>query len=370
MKEEGKTESIYPNNIKVLILCPYPKGASPAQRFRYEQYLEILKSSGVETVIEPFLSDSAMKVLYEHGHYLFKIWNVVAGFLSRFRCMFRVFDYDYVFIHLQASPLGPPIFEFLLFLFKRRVIYDIDDAIFIRRISRPNPLVWILKWTSKVKYITKHSYKVVVCNRFLLDWASRYNPNTVIIPTTIDPSYHKPLNKKQEIRGLPVIGWTGSFSNISYLDIIRPVLTELQKKYDFEFRVICDIDPGFPELKNYRFVKWRFETEVSDLGAFDIGVMPVPEGTWGKGKVGFKGIQYSALEIAPVVSSVGSGHEVVEHGKTGYVVDNTDLEWYKALERLLTNPDLVIAFGKAARVKILEKYSVPSQAGAYISLFQ
>lgn len=357
-------------NIKVLILCPYPKGAVPGQRFRYEQYLDILKNAHIETVIKPFLSDSAMKVLYEPGHYLLKIWNVVAGFFSRFLLMFHAFDYDYIFIFREASPLGPPIFEFLLFLLKRRIIYDYDDAIFIRRKSSVNPLVWMLKWTSKVKYITKHSYKVVVCNRFLLNWASRYNQNTVLIPTTIDPSYHKPLNKKKDIRALPVVGWTGSFSNLSYLEIVRPVLKALQEKYDFEFRVICDVDPGFPELRNYRFVKWRLETEITDLGVFDIGLMPVPEGVWEKGKVGFKGIQYSALEIVPVVSSVGSGHEVVEHGKTGFVVDNTESEWYEALERLLKSPNLIVAFGKAARAKILEEYSVPSQASAYISLFQ
>ena len=364
-------ETQAPNKIiKVLILCPYPKGGAAGQRFRYEQYLEILKDAHVETDIEPFLSDSAMEVLYKPGHYLLKIWNVVVGFFSRFLLMFRVFGYDYIFIYLEASPLGPPIFEFLLFLLKRRVIYDYDDAIFIRRKSSANPLVWMLKWTSKVKYITRHSYKVVVCNRFLLDWASRYNQNPVLIPTTIDPSYHKPLNRKQDVRVLPVIGWTGSFSNLNYLEIVRPVLKALQEKYDFEFRVICDIDPDSTELKNYRFVKWRLETEIIDLGAFDIGLMPVPEGTWGKGKVGFKGIQYSALEIAPVVSSVGSGHEVVEHGKTGFVVDNTESGWYEALERLLKSPNMIVTFGKAARAKILKEYSVPSQANAYISLFR
>jgi len=357
-------------NIKVLILCPYPKGTAAGQRFRYEQYLDILKNAHIETVIEPFLSDSAMEVLYEPGHYLLKIRNVVAGFFSRFLLMFHVFGYDYIFIFREASPLGPPIFEFLLFLLKRRIIYDYDDAIFIRKKSSVNPLVWMLKWTSKVKYITRHSYKVVVCNRFLLDWASRYNQNPVLIPTTIDPSYHKPLNKKQVVRVLPVIGWTGSFSNLSYLEIVRPVLKALQEKYDFEFRVICDVDPGFPELRNYRFVKWRLETEITDLGAFDIGLMPVPEGVWEKGKVGFKGIQYSALEIVPVVSSVGSGYEVVEHGKTGIVVDNTESDWYEALERLLKSPNMIVTFGKAARAKILEEYSVPSQASAYISLFQ
>ena len=369
-KETGKTSSIPQKNIKVLILCPYPKGAAAGQRFRYEQYLDILKNANIETVIAPFLSTSAMVVLYEPGHYLLKIRNVIAGFISRSILMLHVFSYDYIFIFREASPIGPPVFELLMFLLRRRIIYDYDDAIFIRRISRANPLTGLLKWPSKVKYITKHSLKVVVCNRFLVDWASKYNPNTVLIPTTIDPSYHKPLNKKKDTQRRPVIGWTGSFSTVEYLDIIRPVLTELQKKYDFEFRVICDVDPGFSELRNYRFVKWRFETEIADLGALDIGLMPVPEGTWENGKVGFKGIQYSALEIAPVVSSVGSGHEVVEHGNTGFVVNNTDAEWYGALERLLTNPALAIAFGKAARVRILNKYSVPSQAKGYVSLFK
>ena len=354
----------------MLILCPYPKGAAPGQRFRYEQYLEILKNAHIETTIAPFLSDSAMAVLYEPGHYLSKTWNVLVGFIKRFLLMFGIFNYDYIFIYSGASPLGPPIFEFLIFLLKRRIIYDFDDAIFIRRISRANPLVGMLKWTSKVKYITRHSHKVAVCNSYLVDWAFQYNSKTILIPTTIDPLYHDPSKRRRSPGDLTVIGWTGSQSNIHYLDIVRPVLTRLQEKYDFEFRVICDVDPEFPELKNYRFVKWRVETEIADLGTFDIGLMPVPEGTWGMGKVGFKGIQYSAIEIVPVVSAVGSGHEVVEHGKTGFVVDNTESEWYEALEKLLKNPNMIVMFGKAARVKILEKYSVPSQASAYISLFQ
>ena len=357
-------------NTKVMVICPYPQGGAPGQRFRHEQYLDILQSANIETVIEPFWSDIAIKVLYEPGHYLLKMWSLCVGYCSRFLLFFRVFGYDYIFIYLEATPLGPPIFEFLLFLFKRRIIYDYDDAIFLRRKSSVNPLAWMLKWTPKVKYITRRSYKVVVSNRYLADWASDYNPNTVLIPTVIDPSYHKPSQNKQESQRHPVIGWTGSFSNESYLEIVRPVLEVLQKKYDFEFRVICNVDPGFPELKHYRFIKWKFETEISDLAALDIGLMPVPEGTWEKGKMGFKAIQYSALEIPSVVSSVGSGHEVVEHEKTGLVVGNKESDWYEALDRLLANPEWAHMLGRAAREKILAEYSVPSQTLAFISLFE
>ena len=359
------------NNTKVLILCPYPTGSAPGQRFRYEQYLGILRNANINITIAPFLSTGSMKILYKPGYHFLKIRDVLVGFFFRFLLIFRVFSYDYIFIFREASPIGPPIFESILFLLKRKVIYDFDDAIFIRRLSRANSFLGLVKWTSKVKYICKNSYKISVCNNYLVDWASKYNHNVVLIPTTIDPEYHKPLKKYSNIRGkILVIGWTGSQSNLSYLDIVRPVLDNLQKKYEFEFRVICDIDPDFSELKHYRFVRWSFETEIADLGVFDIGLMPVPEGTWEKGKVGFKGIQYSALEIVPVVSSVGSGYEVVEDGKTGFVVGNTCDEWYQALERLLVNPDLVLKLGKAARLRILEKYSVPSQAKAYINLFQ
>jgi hypothetical protein len=359
------------NSTSVLILCPYPTGSVPGQRFRYEQYLEILKNANINITIAPFLSTGSMNILYKPGHIFSKTKEVITGFWGRFLIMFHVFNYDYIFVHREASPFGPPIFELMLFLLKRKVIYDFDDAIFVRRLSRANPFLGLIKWTSKVKCICKHSYKVSVCNSYLVSWASQYNQDVVLIPTTIDPAYHRALEKNLNFPGkIPVIGWTGSQSNLSYLDIVRTALVDLQKKYEFEFRVICDIDPGFPELKNYHFVQWRYETEIADLGIFDIGLMPVPDGIWEKGKVGFKGIQYSALEITPIVSSVGSGFEVVEHEKTGFVVGNTKEEWYQALEKLLVNPDLIHKFGKAARARILEKYSVPSQANAYISLFQ
>jgi len=358
------------NKTNVLILCPYPFGSAPGQRFRYEQYLEILKNANIQTATAPFLSFRAMKILYQPGHYLLKTWNVVLGFFFRCLLMFQVFNYDYIFIHREASPIGPPVFEFLLFLFKRKVIYDFDDAIFVRRVSKANPFLGFIKWTSKVKYICTHAYKVAVCNPFLVDWAAQYNHHVVLIPTTIDSEYHRPLKKNREKGSMPVIGWTGSQSNLAYLDIVRPALSRLQKKYTFEFRVICDIDPCCSELKNYHFVKWCLETEITDLNVFDIGLMPVPEGAWEKGKVGFKAIQYSALEIAPVVSSTGSGHEVVEDGKTGFVVDNAESDWYQALEKLLADPELIVKFGKAARERILERYSVLSQTKAYVSLFQ
>ena len=354
---------------RVLILCPYPLGVSPSQRFRFEQYLAILRERGVVIDVRPFLDMDTMRIVFKEGHMAQKVIGVISGLARRLWILPRVFGYDYIFVHREATPLGPPFVEAILFLLGRRVIFDFDDAIFISKTSKVNRIVAFAKWSSKIRFITRHSAKVAVCNNYLVNWVKQYNANAVLLPTTIDLDYHKPVAKPPLSMRRPVIGWTGTQSTMVYLELVREALQELQTRYDFEFRVICDVDPQFPELKNYRFVKWTLATEIEDLGAMDIGIMPVPQGEWEQGKVGFKAIQYSGVAAAPVVSSTGSGHEVVLHGKTGFVVDNDRASWVNALSSLLDNPGQLEAMGRAAREYIDEHYSVRSQVPTYLALF-
>ena len=225
------------------------------------------------------------------------------------------------------------------------------------------------KWSSKIRFITRHSTKVAVCNNYLVNWVKQYNEHAVLLPTTIDLDYHKPIAKEPLTKRRVVIGWTGTQSTMVYLELVREALKALQERYDFEFRVICDVDPKFPELKNYRFIKWALASEIEDLAGMDIGIMPVPQGEWEQGKVGFKAIQYSGVAAAPVVSSTGSGHEVVLHGETGLVVDNDKVAWVEALSSLLDNPAQLEAMGRAAREYIDMRYSVRSQVPTYMALF-
>jgi len=356
-------------NPRVLILCPYPLGISPGQRFRFEQYLEILRANGIVIEIQSFLDMDTMRILYKPGHVSKKVTSVLAGFLRRIAGLRRVFDYDYIFIHREATPIGPPFIEAALFLLRRRVIFDFDDAIFISKTSKVNRIVAFAKWSSKIRFISKYSSKVAVCNNYLVNWVKQYNPTAVLLPTTIDLTYHKPIPKEPLASRMPVIGWTGTQSTMLYLDLVRDALAELQKHYDFEFRVICDVDPKFPDLKNYRFIKWALASEIEDLAGMDIGLMPVPQGQWEQGKVGFKAIQYSGVGAAPVVSSTGSGHEVVLQGRTGLVVDNSCAAWVVALSSLLDNPIQLEAMGLAAREYIDSRYSVRSQVPTYMALF-
>jgi glycosyltransferase involved in cell wall biosynthesis len=165
------------------------------------------------------------------------------------------------------------------------------------------------------------------------------------------------------------LGWTGTFTNTLYLDVVRPALVELQETHDFGLRVICNTDPGFPGITHYDFVRWRGETEIEDLWEIDIGLMPLFDITMAKSKVGFKAIQYSALGIPSVVSDAGSGREVVEDRVTGLVVPNTTEGWRAALAELIDDEPLRRQMGEAARQKILSWYSVPAQESAYLRLF-
>ena len=354
---------------RVLILCPYPLGISPGQRFRFEQYLGILRERDVHIDVRPFLDMDTMRILYKPGHMVQKMSGVISGFVRRLLTLPRVFAYDYIFVHREATPIGPPFVEAILFMLGRKVIFDFDDAIFISKTSKVNRIVAFAKWSSKIRFITRHSAKVAVCNNYLVNWVKQYNKNAVLLPTTIDLDYHRPIAKPPLAARRPVIGWTGTQSTMVYLELVREALVELQARYDFEFRVICDVDPQFPELKNYRFIKWALASEIEDLAGMDVGIMPVPQGEWEQGKVGFKAIQYSGVAAVPVVSSTGSGHEVVLHGRTGFVVDNDKASWVNALSLLLEDPGQLEAMGQAAREYIDTRYSVRSQVPTYLALF-
>ncbi|MBI3299549.1 MAG: glycosyltransferase family 4 protein [Elusimicrobia bacterium] len=355
---------------RIAVLCPAPRGMSPAQRFRYEQYLGHLADAGFEVDLHPFMPEFAMRVLYRPGNLPAKAAGLLMGFLRRLLLLLRAGRYDWFFVAREASPLGPPFVEWALKASGRRIVYDFDDAIYLPNVSSANRFISPLKCFWKVAAICRWSHRVSVCNPYLVRWASAYCRDVRLIPTTVDTSYHRSSRTARPGARPLVLGWTGSHSSTRYLEVVREALYELRRQREFEFHVICDVDPGFPDLSGYRFVRWRLETEISDLDRFDIGLMPVPREDWAPGKVGFKAIQYSAMGIVPVVSSTGSGGEVVEDGVTGLVVDNEAQAWVRALRGLIDDRDSLAAMGGRARERIQARYSVDSQRENYAALFR
>ncbi len=213
--------------MRVLILCPYPPGSAPSQRFRFEQYLERLRAREIEFVTETFLDDSSMEKLYRPANYLAKTLSVIRGFPRRIGMLFRAKSFDFIFLHREASPIGPPIIECLLFAMGCKLIYDFDDAIFIPPRSNANPFMPYIRCAWKVDYITRRAHLVSVCNPYLVTWAKARNDNVVLIPTTIDEEYHRPRQGESDSLRPPIIGWTGSHSSARYLDVVRPALAAL-----------------------------------------------------------------------------------------------------------------------------------------------
>jgi glycosyltransferase involved in cell wall biosynthesis len=356
-------------NKKIAFLVPYPKGIAPGQRFRFEQYLGVLEESKVEYQILSFLDDKTHSILYKKGYLLEKVWGVLKGYLRRFWHLLKIISYDYVFVYRELSPFGFPIFEWIATkILRKKLIYDFDDAIWIPATSSQNSLISWLKSPNKVQKICSWSYKVSVGNEFLYKHAQSFAPKTTIVhnPTTIDTQNQHTLFKNQNEEPL-VIGWTGSHSTLPYLETLFSLISELEKKYEFKFRVICDQNPK-PDLKSFEFVKWNKKTEIVDLATFHIGLMPLSNDKWAAGKCGFKALQYMALGAVALASPVGVNSKIIYEGENGFLCENLE-DWREKIEILLKNEELRKTIAQNAKQTIQNQYSLDSNKSNFLALF-
>ncbi len=357
--------------MKVLILAPYPKRQSPNQRFRFEQYLDAFAAAGIEYDYRPFWTDDVWKIFYQPGHLVKKTRGLLKGIRKRIALLAGLNKYEFVFIHREGLPIGPPVLEFMIStVWGKKIIYDFDDAIWIRNYSEANKgVARFLKFHRKVKAICRMSHRISTGNHFLADFARRYNKNVVIIPTTIDTENHHNQLKQISDNGKLVVGWTGTHSTPAQLRQVEDQLKQVQQEIDFELQVICNQDPKFEEV-SYRYIPWNGDTEIEDLLKFDIGIMPLKNSDWERGKCGFKALQYMSLGIPVIASEVGANCEIVEHNKSGILISPDEPEqWVVWLGKLLQNPDLREKLGMVGRKRVEQNYSVNSNKEKYLQLF-
>jgi glycosyltransferase involved in cell wall biosynthesis len=354
--------------MNVLFLAPYPASIAPSQRFRFEHYLLELENQGISFIYTTFICKDDYKLMLQSGNTAKKIFIVFKGYIKRILTLGTLKRYNYIFIHREASPVGPPVLEWIIAkILKKKIIYDFDDAIWIPVSSNANPYASKIKCAWKVSKICSWSYKVTTGNQFLANYARQYCKDTIIIPTVVDTDNVHNKTKKQEDVPL-TIGWTGTFTNFNNLNLAISAIQRLQHKYSFVFLIIADKDP---ELKNiaYTFTAWHKETEINDLLKMHIGIMPLINTDVELGKCAFKAIQYMSLGIPAVVSPVGANCEVVDDKKNGYWAD-TDHEWYVALEKLILDINERKQMGKLAQQKIINEYSVIATKTQFLDLFK
>jgi glycosyltransferase involved in cell wall biosynthesis len=352
----------------ILFIIPYPPGKAPSQRFRFEQYLFLLREKGIGYRLSPFLDFQTWRHIYSNGKVFSKILGIIKGYFRRMKDLLEIKRYDYVFIHREAAPIGPPVFEWLISkVFGKKIIYDFDDAIWIPNHSEYNSIMFYLKRYSNTRSICRWAYRVSCGNKYLCTFAGRYNRQVAYNPTTIDTvRYHNRLKDHSDSQDF-VIGWTGTHSTLQYLEPVIPVIASLEKEHRFTFLVISDKNPGFA-LRSFVFRKWEKQREIEDLLLMNVGLMPLPDDKWANGKCGFKALQYNALGIPALVSPVGINTEIIQDYVNGFVCFSEN-DWRKYLLLLMNNRNLLRELGLKARPLVERSYSVSSNASNFLKLF-
>jgi glycosyltransferase involved in cell wall biosynthesis len=353
--------------MRVLALVPGLYDISPSQRYRIEQWEPLLRERGVEITYEPFEDPELNLLLYQQGKMARKMMLVAQGFGRRFSAVKKAKDFDLVYILREAALLGPAVFERMVHKTGVPIVFDFDDAIFVSYRSPSNGYLSYLKFASKTKTICQLASHVMVGNPYLAEYARQVNDRVTVIPTTIDTQrYQVPPPKNSD--GPLVIGWTGSHSTVQHLDTLRGALKKLATLEKFRLRVIGT--PGYdcPPI-DVEAMRWRARTEVDDLSPIDIGVMPLPEDKWSKGKCGAKALQFMGMGIPTVCSPVGVNTDIIQDGENGFLASTED-EWVDKLGRLLRSVELRRRLGQAGRVTVEQKYSAVAQAPRVYEVFK
>ena len=354
--------------IQVYFPAQYPIGTSPSQRFRIEQYFSYLLNENITFNIEPFITEYFYPIFFKKGFLIKKTLGTLNGFLRRCWSLRKIHKYDYVFIQREASPIGPPIFEWLYTkVFRAKVIYDFDDAIWIPRISESNRMAIHFKCFWKIKHIIKWSHQVIVGNSYLFQYANQFNKGVVIIPTSVDTVKKFNLLANQDVQKVSVV-WTGSFSTNQYVEALSPVLNQLQKTVPFHFVVISNKRPNI-HLQDMEFVEWSELNEVSTLAQCQIGIMPMSKDEWSKGKCGFKLIQYMSLGIVPVADNWGANADIIENNLSGILIQSAD-EWIEKLKILIQDTAQRKLISHHAQLRAKASFSLDNNFSLLFPLFR
>jgi glycosyltransferase involved in cell wall biosynthesis len=352
--------------MRVLAWVPQPFDMSPGQRFRIEQWDPHLRRRGIKITYSPFASRELTALLWRPGHVGAKALGVLRALARRIAESRSAGGYDLLYIFREGALAGPALAERMALRSGLPMVFDFDDAVWVRYVSPSNSYLSYLRCPGKTATLARLARHVLAGNDYLRSYAERFNPSVSVVPTTIDTERFAPPATRPVQR--PVIGWTGSFSTLRYLQLIKPALERLRHVHDFRFVVIGGA--GFhAEGVDVEHRPWRSATEVQDLWDFNIGVMPLPDTEWERGKCGFKALVYMALGIPAVVSPVGVNSEIVKHEANGLLASSPG-EWETALGRLLGDAELRRRLGQAGRATVESRYATSIHAPRVAAVFE
>jgi glycosyltransferase involved in cell wall biosynthesis len=343
------------NTLRVKAFLPYPNGRVPGQRFRIEQWAPLLRAHDIDVVFTSFLSPATMEVLYESGHHWEKFRGTVGGYARTLRAALELEGFDVAYIYREAALLGRSWIERLIAA-RIPVVFDFDDAIYLGDVSRANSAFAWLKSGRKTHGLCQMSTAVVVGNVHLAEFARRYNANVTVVPSSIDTARYRRKDVRVNGKGRPlVIGWMGSSTTQRFLEEFEPVLRRIADRFPIEIRVVSDHPPSLEGLP-VTWHRWSDGTEAVELADFDIGIMPLPDTPWTRGKCAMKALQYMGVAVPTVCSPVGVNSALIRHGENGLLAATTE-DWVDAVGKLVADPHLRASIGEAGRRTVEGEYS-------------
>jgi glycosyltransferase involved in cell wall biosynthesis len=349
--------------MRILLLSRYQHlGAS--SRYRSYQYLPYLRSRGHEVVVSPLLSDIYMRRLYAGEST--PVFDVLRSYWRRVSHLLGCGRYDLVWIEYESLPWIPYGLERLLRGSSTPYVVDYDDAVFHRYDMHHSGVVRRLLGR-KIDGVMMDAAAVIAGNDYLAERARAAGARTVVtIPTVIDLGQcpGTPLPRREPF----TIGWVGSPSTSRYLASIEEALRKVCAGTGS--RVIAVGDPGL-RLRDVPLESrpWNEATENEEISRFDVGIMPLSDSPWERGKCGLKLVKYMGCARAVVASPVGVNRSIVEDGVNGFLATGT-AQWVDALTRLRQDFALRQRMGLAGRAKVERQYSLQTAAPVLASILE
>ena len=347
--------------MKILILPRYePQGAS--SRYRFYQYIPYLNAQGWDVTVKPLLSNNYIRSLYDKTP--LPVSEIIQGYIKRIIQILNKNNFDLIWLQQELFPWIPSVFENILVRGNIKIVADYDDA-FFHRYDQNNSFLIRNLLKNKIDSVMEYADMVLAGNNYLLERAKLSNRNVKLFPTVVDINKFKNSNPIKD--DVFTIGWIGSPGTANYLKIIEDALKEVSLDKDIRINLI-----GANKIKinsvSINYIKWDENTEVEEISKFDVGIMPLPDNSWERGKCGFKLIQYLSCNLPVIGSPVGVNREIIINGVNGFQANSTD-EWIKYIRLLKDDKELMLKMGKNGRRFVEEKYSLQRNVVKLIDYF-
>jgi glycosyltransferase involved in cell wall biosynthesis len=350
--------------MRVAAFTKYDRAAA-STRQRVLQYLPYLERAGIQVDVHPLLDDSYVRSL-ESGAAPSRT-AIAAAYARRLRLLLKPPKADLIWVYAELFPWVPAPFERLAFRSGKPLLYDFDDAFFHPYDAHRNPAVRALLGGKLVPLI-EGAAAVCAGNAHLRDYAARHNRATHILPTVVDVDRYRPAEDRAE-RPL-TIGWIGSPSTWAFVKPLLPLLATLARERGVRFVAVgAGAAAEADRFDGAAFEPWSEAGEIAAVQAMDIGIMPLPDEPWARGKSGYKLIQYMACGLPVVASPVGVNATIVEDGATGFLATDEE-QWRAALLRLIDDAELRQRMGEAGRARAVDAYSLQAHAPRLVEIMR